>query len=161
MDISLIAALDKNHAIGHDNQLPWHLPADLKRFKALTMGKPLIMGRKTYESIGRPLPGRKSIVITSAKNNTPAQVLKASSFEEALELAKPAQEVFIIGGTQVFEIALPIAHKLYLTWIDGEFEADTFFPKLNLQDFRLISSERHPASSSNPIAFTFCDYLRI
>src|SRR5687767_855649 len=115
MQISLIAALDRNRVIGKDNQLPWHLPADLKHFKALTLGKPILMGRKTYLSIGKPLPERTSIILTHDKTfRAPAGCLVAHSLAEALQQVKNTNEVMVIGGAKLFEQTLPIAKRLYL-----------------------------------------------
>lgn len=126
--ISLIVAHDKNHVIGQNNKMPWHLPGDLAYFKKTTMGKPIIMGRNTFESIGRPLPGRRNIVIT--RNNAYAAdgIEIVHSVEEALELVKDQEEIMVIGGQQIFTEVLPLADRLYITKIDFEFEGDTFFP---------------------------------
>ncbi len=127
MKISLIVAVSRNGVIGKDNKLPWHLPEDLKRFKALTMGHPIIMGRKTFESIGKPLPGRTNIVITHQKNFAYYGATTTPSLDEALRMTEKEGEVFVIGGAQVFKHALPAADKLYLTLIDRDVEGDTFF----------------------------------
>lgn len=130
--VSIIAALSQyDNAIGKDNDLLWHLPADLKRFKQLTIGHPIIMGRKTFESIGRPLPGRDNIVITRNTDYTQDGVILVHSLKEALDIAqeKDQQEVFVIGGGQIYEQALPLADRLYLTFVDVKDEdADIFFP---------------------------------
>lgn len=124
--VSLIVAVSRNGVIGKDNKLPWHLPEDLKRFKALTMGHPILMGRKTFESIGKPLPGRTNIVITHQKDFA-GGTLTAASLDDALKITEKEEEVFVIGGAQIFKHALPAADKLYLTLIDREVEGDTFF----------------------------------
>ena len=126
--ISLIAAMANNRVIGKDNDMPWHMPADLKHFKAVTMGKPVVMGRKTFESIGRPLPGRQNVVISRNKDWHHDGVLVATSTEEALAFLKDAQEIMVIGGGHVYQQFLPLASRLYLTFIDLEVEGDTFFP---------------------------------
>lgn len=143
--ISLIVAHDKNRVIGYENQMPWHLPGDLKYFKETTMGKPMIMGRKTFESIGKPLPGRRNIVITRNKDYAQEGIEVATSFEEALKLAGEVEEVMIIGGAQIFQMALPIADRLYITHIDYEFKGDTYFPEYG-EEWKVVSkSEIHKA----------------
>ncbi|WP_096550921.1 type 3 dihydrofolate reductase [Ureibacillus thermosphaericus] len=137
--ISLIVAHDNNRVIGYKNQMPWHLPGDLKYFKEKTMGKPIIMGRKTFESIGRPLPGRRNIVITRNKEYTHEGIEVVSSFDEALKLAGDAQEIMVIGGEQIFKIALPIADRLYITLINHEFKGDTYFPAYG-EEWKIVSS---------------------
>lgn len=129
--ISIIAAIGKNRELGKDNKLLWHIPEDLKRFKQLTLNHPIIMGRKTFESIGRILPNRTNIVVTRDKEKEIEGCIVVSSLEEAIKQAKNKKgndEIFIIGGGQIFEQALPLVDKLYLTIVDAEFEADTFFP---------------------------------
>lgn len=129
--VSIIAAVAKNLAIGKNNQLLWHLPEDLKRFKSLTIGHPIIMGQRTFESIGRALPGRTNIVVSDKLNYQALGCQVAHSLEEALRFAMLAQgdnEIFIIGGGMIYKQAINLADKLYLTLVDGEFEADTFFP---------------------------------
>ena len=126
--ISLIVAHDKNRVIGYENAMPWHLPGDLKYFKETTMGKPVIMGRKTFESIGRPLPGRRNIIITRNKEYTYEGIETVHSLEEALTLVQGAEEIMVIGGEQIFTQALPLADRLYITWIEHEFTGDTYFP---------------------------------
>ncbi|MBI2036674.1 dihydrofolate reductase [Candidatus Microgenomates bacterium] len=135
MKLSIIAAMDEKRGIGKDNKLPWHIPEDLVRFKKLTTGHTIIMGRKTFESLGRPLPNRTNIVITrnpSFARSHLASVAVAHSFSEALRLASLAQgndEIFVIGGGQIFAQALSLADKLYLTIVEGDYHADTFFPQ--------------------------------
>ncbi|MBQ0138037.1 MAG: dihydrofolate reductase [Kurthia sp.] len=126
--ISLIVAHDKNHVIGLNNDMPWHLPGDLAYFKRMTMGKPIIMGRNTFESIGRALPGRRNIVITRNTNYTAEGAEVVHSLQEAINLVKDVEEIMIIGGQQIFTEALPLANRLYITEIDYEFEGDTYFP---------------------------------
>ncbi|MFA0447752.1 diacylglycerol kinase [Vibrio breoganii] len=128
MIVSMIAAMANNRIIGKDNQMPWHLPADFTWFKKCTMGKPVIMGRKTYESIGRPLPGRHNIVISRDAELTIEGVTTVTSIESALEVVTDEPEVMIIGGGSIYEHCLPMAHKLYLTYIDLEVDGDTQFP---------------------------------
>ena len=128
MIISMIAAMANDHVIGKDNQMPWHLPADFAWFKRCTLGKPVVMGRKTYESIGRPLPGRKNIVISRDSGLVIEGVTTVTSIEQALKVAGEVEEVMIIGGGTIYEACLPIAHKLYVTHIEANFEGDTRFP---------------------------------
>ena len=148
MKLSLIVATANKNAIGRNNELPWHLPQDLKYFKSVTLGKPIIMGRKTFESIGKPLPGRTNIVVTRQKNWTVAGVLVAESVEQALEMAnqlpseqaKVIDEVMVIGGAEIYRHALPLADRVYLTKIDVDVEgADAFFPELPDSQWKIVS----------------------
>lgn len=129
--ISLIVAMDKNRLIGNNNQLPWHLPADLKHFKEITTGHPIIMGRKTYESIGKPLPNRKNIIITRQPDFNAQGCIVANSIEDAVKKAGNPEEIFIIGGTEIFKQSLDLADKIYLTEIHHSFDGDTYFPNLD------------------------------
>lgn len=151
--ISLIVAHDKNHVIGYENDMPWHLPGDLQYFKEMTMGKPIIMGRKTFESIGRPLPGRRNIVITRNESYAAQGIETVPSLDTALALVKDVPEIMIIGGAQIFEQSLPLADKLYITLIDHEFKGDTFFPKYD--GWRLTAS-REPIQSDEGYTFRYC-----
>ncbi len=157
MDISLIVAMDRNNLIGDKNRLPWHLPADLKYFKAITMGKPIIMGRKTFESIGKPLPGRENIIITRNQDYQNDEVHIVHSLAKAIELAKTFTdtEVMIIGGAQIFEQGLTIASRIYLTQIDEQFAGDTYFPRLDSSSWRTISDEKHAPDEKNKYAYRF------
>ncbi|WP_026611121.1 dihydrofolate reductase [Methylocaldum szegediense] len=137
MKISLIVAMSENRVIGVDNRMPWHLSSDLKRFKRITMGKPLIMGRRTHESIGRPLPGRKNIVLTTDRTYTAPGCVVAHSLEDALEEAN-ADEVMVIGGSSLYEKLLPTADRLYLTLIHRAFTGDTFFPQIKWDEWTEI-----------------------
>lgn len=128
MIISMIAAMANNRVIGKDNQMPWHLPADFAWFKRSTMGKPVVMGRKTYDSIGRPLPGRLNVVISRDESLEIEGVTTVTSIEQALELVNDVEEVMIIGGGSIYETCLPKANKLYLTYIDFNVDGDTQFP---------------------------------
>lgn len=156
--LSLIAALSRNHAVGIDNRLPWHLPADLKYFKATTSGHPIIMGRKTYDSIGRPLPGRHNIVVTRNAGWQADGVTVVHSIEEALAAAGDAAEVFLIGGATLYAEALPRAERLYLTEIEAEFEGDAFFPDWPRAEFREIGRERH---QTDTFSYSFAVYERL
>lgn len=128
MHISLVVAMAADNVIGKDNSMPWHLPSELKHFKAITMGKPIVMGRRTYESIGRPLPGRHNIVLTRQHVDLPAEVSVAASVEQALTLAGAVDEVMIIGGGEIYRQFLPLATRLYVTEIDLVVDGDTRFP---------------------------------
>lgn len=141
--VTLIAALARNGVIGRDGKMPWHLPEDLKHFKATTIGHPLVMGRKTYESIGRSLPGRRSIVITRDPQWRHAEVEVAHSFEEALTLAGVADEVFVVGGGEVYQSAMPFAQRMVLTEVDQTPEGDTYFPDYPHEQWREVSRDRH------------------
>lgn len=161
MIISLIVAMDLSGGIGKKGALPWRLSADLKRFKALTMGHYMIMGRKTYDSIGRPLPGRTTLVITRnpqyqpvAGDNPAPDLIVSFSLDEALATARFSgeSEVFVIGGGEIFELALPKAERIYLTRVQARLDCDTFFPELNLADWRLLAESFHPADEKNEYA---------
>ena len=158
--ISLIAAVDENFGLGINNKLLCHLPADLKHFKEITFGKPVIMGRKTFVSIGRPLPGRQNIVLTSHRD-TIAGVEIAHSLEEAFQLASHVNEIMIIGGEQIFRESLALANHIYLTVIHHQFTADVYFPELNASIWHRVDSEFRPADEKNMYDMTFCQYQRI
>jgi dihydrofolate reductase len=155
MRISLIVAMAENRVIGRDNQLPWRIPADLKHFKALTMGKPIIMGRKTYESIGRPLPGRDNIVITGDTSYRAEGCQVVHTLEEALRSAGGAEEAMIIGGATLYRQTLKDADRLYLTLVKAQPEGDTWFPKIKPQEWREIRREVHRADESNEYDYDF------
>lgn len=150
MVISLIAAMDRNRVIGKDNALPWRMPADLKRFRELTRGKPVIMGRKTHESIGRPLPERPNVVMTRDPKWRAEGCVVVRSVDEALKAAGNAPEIMIIGGAQIFKHFLPIANRMYLTLIDAEFEGDTFFPEFDEGEWVETEKTEYPADEQNP-----------
>ncbi|BDX05410.1 type 3 dihydrofolate reductase [Planctobacterium marinum] len=155
MKISMIAAMAKNRIIGSDNQMPWHLPADLKHFKAVTLGKPVIMGRKTFESIGRPLPGRLNIVISRSGFNAEG-VTVVSTPDAALEAAGDVPEVMIIGGGVIYDLFLSKATRLYLTFIDLEVAGDTKFPDYEqVAKWLEVESETHQADDKNPNNYCF------
>ncbi|GIU45729.1 type 3 dihydrofolate reductase [Shewanella algidipiscicola] len=143
MKIAMIAAMANNRVIGKDNQMPWHLPEDLRHFKAMTLGKPVVMGRKTYESIGRPLPGRHNIVISRQAGLTIEGVTCVTSFEAALQAAGECDELVVIGGGQLYQALLPRADKLYLTEINLDVEGDTFFPDWNDGSWERVTTEAH------------------
>ena len=160
MTISLIVAVDENNGIGKDNQLPWHLPADLKHFKTLTTGHPIIMGRKTFESIGKALPNRHNIVISRQSGYLAEGTSVVSSLDEAFALCEDNEEAFVIGGAQIFEHALPLANFLYLTLIHHQFKADTFFPEINPTRWIELESITHKPDEKNSFAYTFIKYIR-
>lgn len=158
--ISLVAIVDEENGLGKENQLLCHLPADLQHFKSLTMGKPIIMGRKTYESIGKPLPGRINIVLSS-KEKTIEGVSLVKSVPDALSLVSDASEIMIIGGAAIFAQTIPCASKIYLTLIHHHFEADVFFPKLDKSIWRCSKQVFRPRDEKNPYDLSFYDYDRI
>ena len=160
MKLSLIAAIGRNNVIGKGNKMPWHLPADLQFFKNTTLGKPIIMGRRTWESLGRVLPERPHIVITRNKEYTAEGVKIVHSINAALQQVAKVDEAVIIGGAFLYEKMLPLADRLYLTEIDAEFEGDTFFPEWKKDDWLLVSSEAHPADEKNPFPYRFVVYDR-
>jgi dihydrofolate reductase len=157
MDIHLIAAVSTNNVIGRSGTLPWHIPADLKRFRALTTGHTVIMGRRTYESIGRPLPNRRCLVVSKTLTASPPGVERMSSLADALA-ANASQRCFIIGGAQLYAEAMPIADVLHLTQVQAHVEGDVYFPDVDWARWTL-SSELHGEDAA-PLRFTFCTYLR-
>lgn len=163
MQVSLIAALDRTQAIGRGNDLPWRLPNDLKRFKALTLGKPILMGRKTAESLGRALPGRPNLVLTRS-GQVPFEDMQAvASFDEALQAAEAlsSDTLVVIGGAEIYALALPHADVLHLTHVDAAVEdADTFFPTYDAAGWIEVSRQTHPADATHPFAYTFAEYRR-
>ncbi|MCQ6275156.1 dihydrofolate reductase [Bacillus sp. V3B] len=159
--ISYIVAMDKNRVIGKNNQLPWYLPADLQFFKRVTMGHPIIMGRKTYESIGKPLPGRENIIVTRNQEYKVEGCTVIHSVEELTKFTEEKQEeVFVIGGAELFQVTFPNVDRLYITMIEHEFEGDTFFPEFNETDWNLISTEKGPKDEKNPYDYSFNIYER-
>jgi len=154
--ISLIAALGKNRIIGNENKLLWNIPGDMKHFRGLTSGKSIIMGRKTYESIGRPLPKRKNIIVTRDKNYKVEGCFVVHSLDAALKEAGPG-EVMVIGGAQIYSEFLPRAHKMYLTLIDHEFGGDAKFPKWNDSEWKIVSKENH----KEEFAYSFVNFERV
>lgn len=155
MIISLIAAMDKNRLIGVNNQLPWHLPADLAYFKRTTLGKPVLMGRKTYESIGRPLPGRTNLVLTRNDDYKPEGIISVSSLDEAISRIADAEELVIMGGSSVYEMLLPEVERMYLTYVQAEFEGDAWFPEFEDSDWKEVSAEEHYPDEKNNYACRF------
>ena len=157
MIVSLIVAMDEKRGIGIDGGLPWHLPADLRQFKSLTMGHHIIMGRKTYESIGRPLPGRIMVVITRNPAYQAEGCLIAHSLESAIEKARQCgeNEAFIIGGGEVFTEAIELADRIYLTLVHANFPVNIYFPEYSPEDWEEVESEFNPADEKNQYPFTF------
>lgn len=153
--ISIIVAMDENRVIGNHNQLPWHLPADLKHFKQLTLDKPVIMGRKTYESIGKPLPQRRNIIISRQADFSALDCEVVASLDAALNLTANENERMIIGGAQIFQAALPMVTTIYLTVIHHSFEGDVFFPALDMQQWRETSREVHQPDEKNNYSYSF------
>ena len=140
MIISLIVAMDKNNLIGKNNKIPWHIPGELKRFRAITMGKPIIMGRKTFESIGKPLDGRENVVLTNNKSYKQAGVKSYNNISEVISDFINYDEIFIIGGSEIYALVLPLAHKLYVTKIDKIYDGDTWFPKIRYNEWKIQES---------------------
>lgn len=154
MLLSLIAAVARNNVIGSEGRLPWRLPDDLAHFKAITLGKPLIMGRRTFESIGRPLPGRQTIVLTRQAHWTASGCTVASTAETALQAAGSAPEVMVMGGAEIYRLFLPQAHRFYLTEVGAEVEGDTRFPDWNRNEWQERSREFHPADARHAVPFS-------
>ncbi len=155
MLVSLIVAMDEDGVIGRDNALPWRLPDDLKRFKALTFGKPILMGRRTYESIGKPLPGRLNLVLTRSPDWRAQGVEAVHSIEAAVGRARTAPELAVIGGEEVFRLALPLARRLYLTEVHASVGGDTKFPPFDRSEWRETERSEHPADERHAYAMTF------
>jgi dihydrofolate reductase len=161
MNLSIIVALSENNVVGINNQLPWHLSADLKRVKALTMGHHLIMGRKTFESIGRPLPGRTNVIITRNMDYKAEGCVVVSSLSEALQNAQHDSEAFVFGGGEIFREALPLVNKIYMTRIHRNFEGDTRFPELNPREWKETARQDFNADEKNNYNYSFIDLVRI
>lgn len=159
MTITLIAALARNGVIGREGQLPWRLPDDLARFKALTLGKPIVMGRKTYESIGRPLPGRTNLVLTRTLDALAGCTI-VRSVDEAIAACSHAPELCVIGGEAIYQAFLPRADVLELTHVEADVEGDARFPAIDPDRFRIVHEERHPADARHAHAFRFVRYER-
>lgn len=164
MKLALIAAYAQNRVVGIDNKLPWHLPEDLKYFKRCTSGKAIIMGRKTFDSIGRPLPNRTNIVITRNSEFKAEGVKVVSTLEAAIELAKAVNEingideVMVIGGATIYELTLPIADRLYLTHVHAKVEGDAYFPEVDFSNWHEVERADYSASETNPYDYSFVVY---
>lgn len=158
--LSLIVAMGNDRLIGIKNQMPWHLPADLKHFKAITLGKPVIMGRKTYESIGKPLPKRHNIVVTRNQDYQLETATVVHDLPAALKAAGDVPECMIIGGAQLYKQALPLADTLYLTFVDVDADGDAYFPAWPADEWQEVSRESHRADERNPYNYTFVEMTR-
>jgi dihydrofolate reductase len=161
--ITIIAAIAQNNALGKNNDLIWHLPADLKRFKQRTTGHYILMGRNTFESIGRPLPNRTTVIITRNENYAKEGCLIAHSLEDAIEMAKEEEQVFIIGGAQVYENAIEnnVADVLDITLVHEAFDADVFFPEIDLNIWKEVAREDFEADEKSKLAYSFVRYEKI
>ncbi|OKL40170.1 dihydrofolate reductase [Pontibacter flavimaris] len=155
--IAIVVAAAENNVIGKDNDLIWYLPADLKHFKRLTMGHPMVMGRKTYEAIGKPLPGRTSIVITSQQDYKAEGCIVVHSLEEALTKGREmdAEQVSIIGGATIYQQALPLTDKVYFTRVHHTFEGDAYFPELPQKEWQVVEQQFHEPDEKNKYSYTF------
>jgi dihydrofolate reductase len=160
MIVSAVVAIAENHAIGKNNELLWYLPADLKHFKAITSGHTVIMGRKTYDSIGKPLPNRRNIVITRKTDLHIPGVEITNSIDEALLLCSSEAEVFIIGGAEIYKSALERTDRIYLTTVHQSFEADAYFPEINREHWQETEIAQHLPDEKNKLAYTFSTLLR-
>ena len=159
--LTLIAAISTNNALGKDNQLVWHLPDDFKRFKALTSGHYIIMGRKTFESFPKPLPNRTHVIITRQSDYiAPEGCMVVSSLEEAIETCPKNEEIFIIGGGEIYKQSIDMADKVELTRVHTTVEADTFFPEINPEKWELIFEEHHPKDEKHAFDFTFQTFIK-
>jgi len=161
MQVSIVVAAAENGVIGAGNRLPWHLPDDLKRFKALTIGKPIVMGRRTFESIGRPLPGRTTIVVSRRPGLQIAGCTVTDTIDAALAAVAGAPEVMIVGGAEIYRQVLPRTNVIHLTRVHAHIEGDVRFPELRSEDWREIDIERHPADDRHAHAFSFITLTRI
>ena len=159
--ISMIVAMGENNAIGKDNELLWHLPDDFKHFKSVTMGKPIVMGRKTFESIGRPLPGRENIVVTRDKLFLVEGVTIVNDIDEALLACNKYDEVMVIGGASFYEQMLSLADKLYVTLVHESFEADAFFPEISMDEWHISEQREHASDEKHAYSFSFMTYERV
>ena len=160
MKLALIVAMDEAGLIGKDNDLPWRLSADLQYFRRVTMGKPIIMGRKTHESIGRPLPGRDNIIITSDTQYQAEGCIVTHSISEALKQCKQAEEAMIMGGASLYKQCLPLVDIIYLTQVHATLKGDTWFPAWDKKDWIVVSEKRHPADDKNEYPYSFMVYQR-
>jgi dihydrofolate reductase len=159
--VSIIVAMAKNRVIGARGGIPWHLPEELKRFKSLTMGHHIVMGRKTWESIGRLLPGRETVVVTRQKDYRVPGATVVHSLPDAIAASGDDKEIFVIGGAELVELALPLAGRLYLTTVDAEVPGDTYMPEFDISRWREVASESVPADARNQHAFQLKTYERV
>ncbi len=158
--LTIIAAAAENNALGKDNDLVWHLPDDFKRFKKLTTGHHIIMGRKTFESFPKPLPNRTHVVITHQHDYENENCIVVHNLKDALAFAREDEQAFIIGGGEIYKLSLPYVDKIELTRVHGEFEADAYFPNLDLNDWKLVNEEFHEKDEKHKYAFTYLTYER-
>ncbi len=158
--VILIAAASENNVLGKDNQLVWHLPDDFKRFKQLTTGHHIIMGRKTFEGFPQPLPNRTHVVISRQQNYNPPGCIVVKSLEAAIEISPKDQDLYIIGGGEIFKLSIDIADKIELTRIHDEFDGDSFFPDIDMAKWQLTETSYHPADEKHKVDFTFETYVR-
>ncbi|WP_196159630.1 dihydrofolate reductase [Reinekea sp. G2M2-21] len=167
MRIAMIWAMAENRVIGRDNKLPWHLPNDLKYFKRLTTGKPVIMGRKTYDSIGRPLPNRINIVVTRDPSFSASGVKVVHDLQSAIDLAEAeclisgADEVIVMGGAEIYRQALPLADRLYITFVHAQVDGDAYFPEFDLSAYQEIGRDGFQADGPNPYDYSFCIFDKV
>ena len=157
----LIAATSQNNALGKDNKIIWHLPDDFKRFKELTSGHHIIMGRKTFESFPKPLPNRTHIVITRQQNYAPEGCIVVNSIEDAFEICPKNEDVFLIGGAEIYKLGLPFTDKIELTYINETFEADAFFPEIDFSEWKLTNEEFHAKDEKHAYDFSFQTYMKL
>lgn len=158
--ISFVVAMAQNRVIGRDNQLPWHLPADLAHFKRLTLGKPVVMGRRVYDSIGRPLPGRHNIVLSRNPDLRIEGCTVVHSPEAAIAAAGAVEEIAVIGGEQIYRLFLPLVDIVHLTEVEADVPGDTFFPELPAAEWKVVAEERRAADEKNPYPLRFVSYAR-
>ena len=158
--IIMIAAASENNALGKNNELVWHLPNDFKRFKSLTSGHHIIMGRKTFESFPKPLPNRTHIVISRQENYKPEGCIVVSSMEKAIEICPSNEAIYIIGGGEIYNLGLPFSNKIELTRVHNTFEADAFFPEIDLKDWEMIYSELQNKDEKHQFNYTYQTYIR-
>lgn len=159
--VSIIVAMDRNRLIGGDGRLPWHLPADLRHFKQTSLGKPVVMGRKTYESIGKPLPDRTNIVVTRNNEYQAPGCITSSSLDQAIQSAGNVKELMIIGGADLYRQAFPRATRLYLTRIDAEFEGDSWFPDFDGNEWKVTAKSDHEVDDRNRFPYSFVTLERL
>jgi dihydrofolate reductase len=161
MRLSLIAAMDRKRLIGRDNAMPWYLPAALAHFKATTLGKPILMGRKTFESLGRPLPGRLNIVLSRDQGYNADGITVVHDLDEAFAAAGDVPELMVIGGATLYETLLPRIERMYLTFIDAEFDGDAWFPAWDADEWRESLRDAHPGDTKNPYPYSFVQLDRV
>lgn len=159
--ITLIAAAAENNALGKDNQLVWHLPIDFKRFKEITSGHYIIMGRKTFESFPKPLPNRTHVIITRQKNYTVENCIVVNSIEEAIAACPKEEDIYIIGGAEIYKQSIPFAEKIELTRVHANFDADAFFPEIDLNEWKITFEEPHLKDDKHNFDFTFQTFVKV